>query len=146
LWLSGNTRDKLVQSFSFYFPRLPEQPEILEAVNIDEVEQRARKVLRWLSMDGNSRWLIILDNIDQYAPVDSATDDAYDIRKFFPGSDHGSILITSRLPGLSELGKSIPINKLDPKDAIQLLKSKSGLPSGTDESLQASLGTSMCEI
>jgi hypothetical protein len=30
----------------------------------EEVEQRARYVLRWLAIEGNSRWLIIFDNID----------------------------------------------------------------------------------
>ncbi|KAJ5186104.1 protein kinase subdomain-containing protein [Penicillium cf. griseofulvum] len=139
LWLSGKDRGTLFQSFSSYFPRLPEHPEIPGVVSIEEVEQRARNVLQWLAMGGNSRWLIILDNIDQYTPVDSATGDAYDIRKFFPAADHGSILITSRLPGLAELGKPFQINKLNQSDTIQLLLSKSGLSSGTDESLQASL-------
>lgn len=126
-WLSGKDRSTLVQSLSSILPRLPGRSQNTEAVNDDEVEQRARSVLRWLALDGNSRWLIIFDNIDQYAPVNSATSDAYDIGEFFPSADHGSILITSRLQRLTELGKSFSINRLDAKDAVQLLLQSSRL-------------------
>jgi hypothetical protein len=96
-------------------------------MNDEEVEQRARDVLKWLAIQGNSRWLIIFDNIDQYSPVNGPIGDAYDIFEFFPGADHGSILITSRLQGLTELGKSFPIHRLDSKNAIELLLQSSHL-------------------
>ena len=83
------------------------------ATNDGEVEQRARYMLRWLALDGNSRWLIIFDNIDQYSPFDSTVSDGYDIGEFFPKADHGSILITSRLQGLTELGEPFPVHRLD---------------------------------
>ncbi|KAJ5413807.1 hypothetical protein N7509_000434 [Penicillium cosmopolitanum] len=124
-WLSGKDRGTLLQSLSSVLPRLPGQSHVDGAINDEEVEQRARDVLRWLAIEGNSRWLIIFDNIDQYSP--SSTGDAYDIAELFPGADHGSILITSRLQGLTELGKSFPINRLDLKDAIQLLLQSSRL-------------------
>ncbi|KAJ5664286.1 protein kinase subdomain-containing protein [Penicillium longicatenatum] len=63
----------------------------------------------------------------QYSPTDSGIGNAYDIKKFFPAADHGSILITSRLPGLTKLGKSVPIQKLNLTEAIQLLLNNSGL-------------------
>jgi hypothetical protein len=91
------------------------------------VEQQARQVLRWLALEGNSRWLIIFDNIDQYSPISSTAGDAYDIGEFFPTADHGSILITTRLQRLTELGKSLPIHRLDYEDEIQLLFQSSGL-------------------
>ncbi|KAJ5642527.1 hypothetical protein N7490_006527 [Penicillium lividum] len=130
-WLSGKDRGTLLQSLSSVLPRLPGQSQTNEATGDEQIVQRARQVLQWLASDGNSRWLIILDNIDQYSPVDSGVGTAYDIGKFFPAADHGSILITSRLPGLTELGKSFPIRKLDLKDTIQLLSKNSGL-SGDD--------------
>ncbi|KAJ5625973.1 protein kinase subdomain-containing protein [Penicillium lagena] len=126
-WLSGKDRGTLLRSLSSVFARLPGQSPNTEAVNDEEVEQRARHVLRWLALEGNSRWLIIFDNIDQYSPVKSATGDAYDIEKYFPTADHGSILVTSRLQRLTELGKSFQINRLNPKDAIQLLLQSSSL-------------------
>jgi hypothetical protein len=126
-WLSGKDRGTLLQSLSSILPRLPEQSHANEAMNDEEVEQRARDVLKWLAIKGNSRWLIIFDNIDQYYPFNGPMGDAYDIAEFFPGADQGSILITSRLQGLTELGKSFPIHRLDLKDAIQLLLKSSRL-------------------
>ena len=54
-------------------------------------------MLLWLALDGNLRWLIIFDNIDQYSPFGNAVGDGYDIGEFFLTADYGSILITSRL-------------------------------------------------
>ncbi|KAJ5893859.1 hypothetical protein N7495_005550 [Penicillium taxi] len=126
-WLSGKDRGTLLQSFSSILPQLPGQSQTSEVIGDEELEQRARQVLQWLADDGNSRWLIIFDNIDQYSPIDSGARKAYDIGKFFPAADHGSIIITSRLLALTELGESIPIHKLDSTEAIQLLLKNSGL-------------------
>ncbi|KAH0591637.1 hypothetical protein MHUMG1_10629 [Metarhizium humberi] len=125
IWLSGKDRGTLLRSLSSILPRLPGQSQNNEAVHDEEVEQRARHVLRWLALEGNSRWLIIFDNIDQYSPTNIANSDADNIGEFFPPADHGSILLTSRLQKLTELGKSFPINKLDPDDAIELLMQSS---------------------
>ncbi|KAH1419519.1 hypothetical protein KXX32_008710, partial [Aspergillus fumigatus] len=130
-WLSGKDRGTLLQSLNSILPRLPGQSHADGALKDEEVEQRARYVLKWLALEGNSRWLIIFDNIDQYSPSNNRIGDAYDITEFFPGADHGSILITSRLQGLTELGKSFPIHRLDMKDAIQLLLQSSRLSMNT---------------
>ncbi|KAJ5973928.1 hypothetical protein N7481_011138 [Penicillium waksmanii] len=118
-WLSGKDRSTLLQSLSSILPRLSGHTD--ESMNDEEVERRARDVLKWLAIEGNSRWLIIFDNIDQYTSSSGPNGDVYDVAEFFPGADHGSILITSRLQELTELGKSFPIHKLDSKDTIQLL-------------------------
>jgi ATP/maltotriose-dependent transcriptional regulator MalT len=54
-WLSGKDRDTLLQSLSFALNRLPGQRSGSEAINNREVEQRARRILQWLALDGNSR-------------------------------------------------------------------------------------------
>ncbi|CAI7595833.1 unnamed protein product [Penicillium palitans] len=126
-WLSGKDRDTLLHSLSFALGRLPGQRSDSEASNDREVEQRARHMLRWLALDGNSRWLIIFDNIDQYSPFNSAVGDGYDIERFFPTAEHGSILITSRLQRLTELGEAFPVHRLDSYNTIQLLLQSSGL-------------------
>jgi hypothetical protein len=126
-WLSGKDRGILLQSLSSIFPRLPGHSRGNEVNNDEDVYQRARNVLWWLALEGNTRWLIIFDNVDQYSPFNCSAGDAYDIAEFFPGADHGSILITSRLQGLTELGKPFPIHKLDSQDAIRLLLQNSCL-------------------
>lgn len=111
------------------------------------MEQRARHVLRWLALEGNSRWLIIFDNVDQYLPVNGATGDVYDIAEFFPTPDYGSILLTSRLQGLTELGESFQLNKMDSKDAVQLLlQSTRLLARDTVGGLKSNIGTKSSNI
>jgi hypothetical protein len=51
------------------------------------------EVLDWFCLDGNTRWLLIFDNVDRQ-PSDP---DGIDITAFFPPCNRGSILITTRL-------------------------------------------------
>ncbi|KAL4860317.1 hypothetical protein BDV12DRAFT_205223 [Aspergillus spectabilis] len=125
-WLSGKDRSALVSSLSSCLARIQGQPVDVKATNEEEAEQRANQVLQWLAMPGNTRWLIIFDNIDQYSPLQGPGNFGYDVYKFIPKADHGSIIITSRLQGLTELGKSFLVQKLMHKDAIQLLMQSSG--------------------
>ncbi|KAL6235840.1 hypothetical protein BDW75DRAFT_208440 [Aspergillus navahoensis] len=124
LWLNGKSRETLLQSLSSALSRLPGQDANITARNEEEVKRNATQVLEWLALPGNNRWLLIFDNVDQYSPE---TDDGYDVGGFFPSVDHGSILITSRLLKLTELGKSFPLPKLDSTHATQLLLQSTGL-------------------
>ncbi|KAL2782391.1 hypothetical protein BJX66DRAFT_345881, partial [Aspergillus keveii] len=125
-WLSGRDRSALVSSLSSCLPRIPGQPADAKATNEEEFAQRANQVLQWLAKPGNTGWLFIFDNIDQYSPLQDHSDSGYDIYEFFPKADHGSIIITSRLQGLTELGKSFPVQKLAHIDATRLLLQSSG--------------------
>ncbi|KAL4937305.1 hypothetical protein BDV06DRAFT_215976 [Aspergillus oleicola] len=124
-WLSCKDRSALVSSLSSCLPRIQGQPADVAAANEEEAIQRANQVLQWLARPGNTRWLIIFDNTDQYCPHQK-DNNGYDICDFFPKADHGSIIITSRLQRLTELGKSFPVQKLMQRDAIQLLLQSSG--------------------
>lgn len=127
-WINGKSRETLLQALSSVLPRLPGQAQTAKATNKEEIEQHVRQVLQWLMIQGNSRWLLIFDNVDQYCPVDADPNDGYNISKFFPTADHGSILLTSRLRNLDELGKPFPVQKLELESAIKLLLQRSGLP------------------
>ncbi|KAJ5663246.1 hypothetical protein N7507_003977 [Penicillium longicatenatum] len=126
-WLSGKDRSALVSSLSSCLPRIQHLPEDAQVTNEEEAEQRANQVLVWLAKPDNTRWLIIFDNIDQYSLVQGHDDSKYDLYKFFPKADHGSIVITSRLRELTELGKSFPVQKLSHEDTTRLLLQSSGL-------------------
>ncbi|KAL4972232.1 hypothetical protein BDW66DRAFT_164314 [Aspergillus desertorum] len=125
-WLNGKDQSALVSSLSSCLSQIPGQPIEDQAVNEEEAVQRANQVLQWLARPGNTRWLIIFDNIDQYSPIQGHGHCGYDVYGFFPKADHGSIMITSRLQGLTELGKSFPVQRLMHKDATQLLLQSSG--------------------
>ncbi|KAE8553941.1 hypothetical protein EYB25_002479 [Talaromyces marneffei] len=118
LWVNGRSRGTLLQSLSAILPRLASHSQTFAVTDKEEVEQYARQVLKWLALPGNSRWLLIFDNVDEYSPE---TDDGYDIQKYFPTADHGSILITSRLQSLTEVGRSFAVPTLDNNEAILLL-------------------------
>ena len=51
------------------------------------------EVLDWFCLDGNTRWLLIFDNVDRQ-PSDP---DGIDITAFSPPANRGSILVTTRL-------------------------------------------------
>ena len=145
-WLNGKDRGTLLHSLSSTFAQLPGQSQNTKAINDEEVEQRAGKVLRWLALAGNSRWLIVFDNIDQYSPVNDAVGDSYNIVKFFPAADHGSVLITSRLLEVAEVGKSFAVHPLNSEDAVQLLWRSSGLPANSNmEELESNSGTEVLD-
>ncbi|KAL4971144.1 hypothetical protein BDW66DRAFT_155969 [Aspergillus desertorum] len=125
-WLNSKDQSALVSSLSSCLSQIQGPPIEDQAVNKEEAVQRANQVLQWLARPGNTRWLIIFDNVDQYSPIQGHGHYGFDVYEFFPKADHGSIMITSRLQGLTELGKSFPVQKLIYKDATQLLLQSSG--------------------
>jgi hypothetical protein len=143
LWLSGKDRSALVSSLSSCLPRIQQHLVDVQVTNEEEAEQRANQVLRWLAKPGNTRWLIIFDNIDQYSPVQGNGDSKYDLYEFFPNADHGSIIITSRLQEITELGKSFPVQKLMHADATRLLLQSSGFSAEDIARTGAEQGTSV---
>lgn len=141
-WINGKTRTILLQSLSVILQQLPGLSADFEANNDEKLDQMARNALQWLAIKGNSRWLIIFDNVDQCHSFSHTVDDFYDITEFLPFADHGSILITSRLQALTELGKSFSLRKLDTTIAIQLLLQSSHMLSATKENvLEYDFGT-----
>jgi len=62
----------------------------------------------------SERWLLVFDNLDN-------PEDLRDILRFFPASQCGSILITSRLSGSKELGQSIEFDRMEKEEGLQLL-------------------------
>ena len=71
---------------------------------------------------------MIIDNIDRECQPDNKDSQAYDVSSFFPPADHGSLLITTRLPSLTEVGTSTTeVGRLTLEQALELLCSRSGL-------------------
>ena len=88
--------------------------------NLDDV---VAEVMVWLAQTDNNDWLVVFDNVDRdYSP---RTEDplAYDVRQYFSGADHGSVLITTRLARLEQLGSSRQVSRVDGVQAEAILKS-----------------------
>ena len=131
VWVNGNSRDTVLQSLA----RFAQHTGISGAVNppsstapqAPDMEAEAHAVLRWLGRDRNRRWLMIFDNVDR--DIRSGEEDplAFEVTSFLPPADHGSVLITTRLPSLGEMGQSTEVGSLKLNQALELLSHRSGL-------------------
>ena len=70
---------------------------------------------------------MVIDNVDRECQPDNKDPQAYDVLSFFPPANHGSLLITTRLPSLREFGTSTEMGSLALEQALELLYSRSGL-------------------
>jgi hypothetical protein len=69
----------------------------------DDLNIVVADVLDKLARPDNADQLLVVDNINQDYEQDSATD-SYDVRQYLPG-DHGSVLITTWLSQLVQIGE-----------------------------------------
>lgn len=100
---------------SFYgmAQRLPQDELMADGVEMlkhsaIDVDEAVRECLQWLSLPSNRHWLLIFDNIDR----DFHNEDdpqAYNVKVYFPDTDYGSILITSRLASPQRHGPGIKV-------------------------------------
>ena len=81
-------------------------------------------VLDWLRMAQNKDWLLVYDNYDDI--------ESYDVRDFFPGTQCGSIIVTSRRPDCARLGFGIRVELLSQVDALELLQKSAHLTGKLD--------------
>lgn len=125
-WVNGKTRETACQSMASFLAKLPGVE--CQATNDQNVEEQAVQVLSWLSQAGNSKWLLVFDNVDGCCPSGAPDADHYDITRFFPAAHHGSILITTRELSLANRVGRDPylIQKLPTAESIELLLTRAG--------------------
>ena len=80
--------------------------------------------MSWLSRPDNRDWLIIFDNVNRESGVDNADPYAYDVTRYFPGADHGSVLITTQLANLEQLGGSWKLGRLSKEQTKAMFQSR----------------------
>lgn len=126
-WIDGSTKERLRQSIAALASRLP-QDQVSERSkryfqggnsNIDEV---VNEVLMWLSQPLNNQWLLIFDNVDREFLASSEDPEAFDVKRYFPEADQGSILVNTRLASLWRLGTDMklePVNELQGENILQ---------------------------
>ena len=125
-WLDGSSEASLKQSFVSMAQRLPQGELTADGVQMRsqatvEAEVAVRECHRWLSIPTNSRWLLIIDNVDR-DHHDRDDSQAYDVKAYFPDADHGSILITSRLARLQRLGQGVKVGTVAAEQARTILE------------------------
>jgi hypothetical protein len=81
------------------------------------VEGGERRVVgamkQWLEVEGNGRWLLIVDNYDDL--------DSVNIHELLPTCDAGHVIITSRRSDLQALGRTLEIDEIDKGSGTLLL-------------------------
>ncbi|KAI2822220.1 hypothetical protein CBS115989_2234 [Aspergillus niger] len=82
-WVNAHTRESIVQSLASV--HLPQSTDALTSdhpTHDEELEGNAMDVISWLSLRGNTKWLLVFDGM----ALDSA-----EVQKFFPKSDQGDL-------------------------------------------------------
>jgi hypothetical protein len=80
---------------------------------VEEERRVAGGMREWLAIEGNGRWLLVLDNYDDV--------NAVNVYHLLPTSDAGHVIITSRRSDLEEVGETLEIDEIDEKSGILLL-------------------------
>ncbi|EON65801.1 hypothetical protein W97_05040 [Coniosporium apollinis CBS 100218] len=130
-WLDGQTENSLKQSIANSASRVPEG-QIAEASRSystsgdGDINAVVKNVLGWLTNPDNTEWLLIFDNVDRDHQQRDADPNAYDVTHYFPGADHGSILVTTRLAYLEQLGASRGLKTVDVHQAHAIFQSRYG--------------------
>ena len=123
-WLNGKDEDTLKKSFAEIAKRLPEanSSSVSQESNADQIVETVKK---WLSIGGNTRWILIFDNVDNPKLPDVEDQLAYDVSSYFPYAKHGSIIITTRSSRLN-VGKRLSVKKFDNvRESIKILTAAS---------------------
>ena len=128
-WLDGGSRGNLLQSIASCASRIPEgqisqSSRIYSASSDGDINIVVQEVIRWLAQEDNTTWLLIFDNVDRDYSGHNPDPDAYDVMHYFPGADHGSVLITTRLAKLGQLGGSQQLGKVDQDQARAILQTR----------------------
>lgn len=134
-WINGDTEQHLRMGIAGITDQIPSSATSAERGVMGDnkaIERAVRIAFEWLRISSNFRWLMIFDNID--SPVQSAEDStaaldtytlpaAYDIRAYLRSVSHGSIVITTRLGCMTQLGKGLHIEKMSFDEGVEILQS-----------------------
>ena len=117
-WLDGSSNSSLKQSIAACASCIPagqvaETSRMYTSGQSGDLDAVVTDVLRWLSIPDNGGWLVVVDNVDRDYRQGEEDPDAYDVDDYLPRADHGSVLITTRLPHLGQLGKRWEVKKVD---------------------------------
>jgi hypothetical protein len=127
-WLDGRSEDTLKRSIVRCASRIPQgqipEPSRTYAESSGaDIAAVVKDVMAWLARPDNTEWLLIFDNVDREFNAQRGDPDAYDVRRYMSGADHGSILVTTRLARLEQLGDSQQLTKVSKEQAQAIFES-----------------------
>jgi hypothetical protein len=127
-WVDGRSEDTLRRDIASCAGRIPpgqiaETSRTYAADSGADVDVVVKDVMAWLAQPGNTAWLLILDNVDREYMAEGGDPDAYDVKLYLSGADHGSVLVTTRLAWLEQLGDSQQLGKVSKEQAQAIFES-----------------------
>ncbi|KAH8706958.1 hypothetical protein GQ44DRAFT_777616 [Phaeosphaeriaceae sp. PMI808] len=127
LWLDGSGESNLKQSIAACASRIPvgqvtESSRMYASSRGGDLDAVVEDVLCWLSMPDNGDWLVVVDNVDRDHRRREEDAEAYDVEEYLPEADQGSVLITTRLPHLAQLGERWEVKKVDEERALAIFE------------------------
>jgi hypothetical protein len=140
-WLDGRSEDILKRSIAGCASRIPQGqiPETSRRYVADasaDIDVVVKDVMAWLARPDNTAWLLIFDNVDREYMAQGGDPDAYDVRRYLSGADQGSVLVTTRLARLEQLGEAQQLGKVSTEQGQAILESwykkKHGKPGVAD--------------
>ena len=138
-WTSGKSEQSLRTGIARIAELIP-LPRVLDTnqkllKNEGDIERAMLAVNSWFASAGNTRWLVVVDNVDNYVEQDdneevSRAAGGYDVTRYLPSVAHGTVIITSRLSFLARsLGaQNLGIGDMTLEEGLQLLHTASGRP------------------
>ncbi|KAI0107085.1 hypothetical protein GGR51DRAFT_517343 [Nemania sp. FL0031] len=129
-WLNIKDETSIQQSFTKVARQiLLQHPEAsyLRALDPQQDQEKVVEAVKaWLSLPGNTRWLLIYDNYDNPRLSNDINDRGINISQFIPEAYQGSIIVTTRLSQV-DLGHRIQVKKLESlHDSLEILATTSG--------------------
>lgn len=129
-WLNAKNEESVRLSFRSIAQQIqkyhPASPSHLSFDSSSDLDQTVTAVKNWLEFHKNTRWLLVYDNYDDVSMPGTPVDSAFDLKRFLPGCDHGSILVTTRLSQFP-FGARIQVRRLqDVQENLQILSDSSG--------------------
>ncbi|KAK4908241.1 hypothetical protein LTR49_022841 [Elasticomyces elasticus] len=130
-WLDGSSKDALRQSLASAAARLPSGLASSTgrlSQNAQDLDTQIDVLQQWLSLEANTRWLLVLHNVDRewQAAQKDLDPQAFAVKDFLPSADHGNVLITTRVARLQRPRASLRLRKVDNDLGREMLEARVG--------------------
>ena len=130
-WLNGQTEDTLRSAFEDMARRLyqehPNSTLLRSAMGTRDIDDIVDLTKRWFSVRGNTKWMLVFDNIDNPTYPGHQDSQAYDLKAYLPDAAQGNIIVTTRSSQLENLGETLSVRKIgDVQERFEILMNTSG--------------------
>jgi hypothetical protein len=114
-------RQKTLQRLQLATFVLPDGQLSQDSLHLPKITKAVNGILE---QDGNNKWLLIIDNMDEL--------DNFPIQDFLPKTSARRVIITTRLTAAIRLGYAIEVDGIEEEDGVKILLNSACLRSPTN--------------